>query len=332
MTYIIAEIGQAHDGSLGVLHSYIDAVADTGVDAIKFQTHIAEAESSALEGFRINFSYEDKTRFDYWKRMSFNFSQWQEIKAHCDRVGLDFLSTPFSNQAVEWLASLDMKMFKVGSGDVSNYLMLDKIGKTKKPIILSSGLSSLGDIQGSLEFLSRYENDVAVLQCTTKYPTAFEDVGLNVMTDIRKRFNVKTGLSDHSGSIFPALAAASLGADFIEVHTVFDRRMFGPDSTSSLTIDELKQMVTGVRSVEKMLSVTIDKSLPLIEPSLKTLFGKTLCINKNKRAGSIITIDDLDGKKPAGQGVAVTEFDKVVGKTLTREIQQWEFIQEADYE
>ena len=332
MTYIIAEVGQAHDGSLGILHSYIDAIADTGVDAIKFQTHIAEAESSSLEGFRINFSYEDKTRFDYWKRMSFTFAQWQEIKAHCDRVGVEFLSTPFSNQAVEWLDSLDVKMFKVGSGDVSNYLMLDKIGKTNKPIILSSGLSNLDDIEGSLAFLSRYDSEVAVLQCTTKYPTAFENVGLNVMTDIRKRFNVKTGLSDHSGSIFPGLAAATLGADYIEVHTVFDRRMFGPDSSSSLTIDELKELVNGIRSIEKMLSVTIDKSLSLIEPSLKTLFGKTLCINKNKKAGSIITIDDLDGKKPAGQGVAVTEFDKVVGKTLTREIQQWEFIQEADYE
>jgi N-acetylneuraminate synthase len=223
-------------------------------------------------------------------------------------------------------------MFKVGSGDVSNYLMLDKIGKTNKPIILSSGLSSMDDIEGSLEFLSRYDNEVAVLQCTTKYPTAFEDVGLNVMTDIRKRFNVKTGLSDHSGSIFPALAAASLGADFIEVHTVFDRRMFGPDSSSSLTIDELKEMVKGVRSIDEMLSTTIDKSLLQVEPNLKTLFGKTLCINKNKNPGSIITIDDLDGKKPSGQGVAVTEFEKVIGKKLTREIQQWEFIQEADYE
>ncbi|WP_250657349.1 N-acetylneuraminate synthase family protein [Alkalimarinus coralli] len=332
MTYIIAEIGQAHDGSLGILHSYIDAVADTGVDAIKFQTHIAEAESSPLEGFRINFSYEDKTRFDYWKRMSFNFAQWQEIKAHCDSVGIDFLSTPFSNQAVDWLASLDMKMFKVGSGDVSNYLMLDKIGKTGKPIILSSGLSSLEDIEGSLNFLSRYGNEVAVLQCTTKYPTAFEDVGLNVMTDIRKRFSVKTGLSDHSGSIFPALAAASLGADVIEVHTVFDRRMFGPDSSSSLTLDELRELVKGIRAIGKMLSATIDKSKPQLDPNLKTLFGKTLCINKNKNAGSIISVDDLDGKKPAGQGVTVTEFEKVVGKKLTRGIQQWEFIQEADYE
>jgi len=332
MTYIIAEIGQAHDGSLGILHSYIDAVASTGVDAIKFQTHIAEAESSALEEFRINFSYEDKTRFDYWKRMSFSFDQWQEIKAHCENVGVEFLSTPFSNQAVKWLELLDIKMFKVGSGDVSNYLMLDQIGKTGKPIILSSGLSSLEDIEGSLNFLSRYDSEVAVLQCTTKYPTEFEDVGLNVMADIRKRFTVKTGISDHSGSIFPALAAASLGADFIEVHTVFDRRMFGPDSSSSLTIDELKEMVKGVRSIDKMLSSSIDKSQSFVEPNLKKIFGKTLCINKNKSAGSRINIDDLDGKKPAGQGVTVTEFEKVVGKKLTREIQQWEFIQEADYE
>jgi len=332
MTYIIAEIGQAHDGSLGVLHSYIDAVAKTGVDAIKFQTHIADAESSSFEEFRINFSYEDKSRFDYWKRMSFTFEQWQGIKTHCDDVGLEFLSTPFSNQAVHWLERLDMKMYKVGSGDVSNYLMLDKIGRTAKPIILSSGLSTLRGIAETLDYLSRYDNEVAVLQCTTKYPTDFEDVGLNVMTDIRNQFSVKTGLSDHSGSKFPSLAAAALGADYVEVHTVFDRRIFGPDSSSSLTLDELAELVEGIRSIEIMLSARVEKEIPKFDQKLKTMFGKSLCINKTKKVGDAITIDDLDGKKPAGKGVSVADFDQVVGRKLTRNMEQWEFVRDSDYE
>ena len=332
MTYIIAEIGQAHDGSLGILHSYIDAVSKTGVDAIKFQTHIAEAESSALEPFRVNFTYEDNTRFDYWKRMSFTYEQWQGIKAHCDEVGLTFLSTPFSNLAVEWLDALNMSMYKVGSGDVSNYLMLDKIATIGKPIILSSGLSNMSDIDASIAFLSDYDVDVSVLQCTTKYPTQPLDIGLNVMSDIRAKYSIKTGLSDHSGTIYPALAACALGADFIEIHTVFDKNMFGPDALSSLTLIELKELVNGIRCIDTMLESPVDKTKSSLDPSLKTMFGKTLCINKDKKLGDIIVIDDLDGKKPAGQGMSVTDFRLVVGKALTRDVQQWEFIKEADYE
>ena len=117
----MAEIGQAHEGSLGILHSYIDALSDTGIDAIKFQTHIAEAESSEYEPFRVEFSYEDKTRFDYWKRMEFSLSQWTGIREHCDEVGLEFISSPFSNMAVDWLEEIGVQEYKIGSGEVSNY-------------------------------------------------------------------------------------------------------------------------------------------------------------------------------------------------------------------
>ena len=147
-SFLIAEIGQAHDGSLGILHSYIDAVATTGVDAIKFQTHIAEAESSAAEPFRVNFSYEDATRYDYWHRMSFTKAQWIEIKKHCEEVGLEFMSSPFSQSAVDLLEEIDVKRYKIGSGEVNNFLMLEKIAKTGKPIILSSGMSSFVENRG----------------------------------------------------------------------------------------------------------------------------------------------------------------------------------------
>jgi N,N'-diacetyllegionaminate synthase len=124
--FIIAEIGQAHDGSLGILHSFIDALKNTGIDAVKFQTHIAKAESSIYEPFRVEFSYEDKTRFDYWKRMEFSLDEWKEIKKHCDDVGLEFMSSPFSNLAVDYLEEIGIKKYKIGSGEVSNFLMLEK--------------------------------------------------------------------------------------------------------------------------------------------------------------------------------------------------------------
>lgn len=152
-TFIIAEIGQAHDGSLGMIHSYIDALATTGVDAIKFQMHIAEAESSGFEPFRVKFSYEDATRFDYWKRMSFTLQQWKEIKQHSDEVNLEFLCSPFSNLAVDWLEEIGVKQYKIGSGEVNNFLILEKIAQTRKPIILSSGMSSFKELDATVDFL-----------------------------------------------------------------------------------------------------------------------------------------------------------------------------------
>ena len=151
--FIIAEIAQAHNGSLAAAHRYIDALAKTGIDAIKFQTHIAEAESSIYEPFRIKFSNQDKTRFDYWKRMEFSLEQWKDLKQHCDDVGLEFMSSPFSNAAVDLLEQVGVKTYKIGSGEVSNFLLLEKIAQTGKPIILSSGMSSFEELDKTVAFL-----------------------------------------------------------------------------------------------------------------------------------------------------------------------------------
>ena len=151
-TYIIAEIAQAHHGSIKLAHDYIDAMAKTGVDAIKFQTHIAEAESSIHEPFRIKFSTQDKTRFDYWKRMEFTLAQWKELKNHCNEVGLEFLSSPFSNAAVDLLEEVGVSRYKIGSGEVTNLLLLEKIAKTTKPVILSSGMSSFKELDNAVTF------------------------------------------------------------------------------------------------------------------------------------------------------------------------------------
>ena len=180
-TFIIAEVAQAHDGSLGILHSYIDALKSTGVDAVKFQVHIAEAESSIYEPFRINFSYEDKTRYDYWQRMEFSEDQWTEIKKHCDEVDIEFMASPFSQKAVDLLERVGVKRYKIGSGEVSNYLMLEKICNTRKPIILSSGMSSYDELDAAVKFVEMHGNELSILQCTTSYPTPYDRLGLNVI-------------------------------------------------------------------------------------------------------------------------------------------------------
>ena len=328
--YIIVEIGQAHDGSLGTLHSYIDAVSKTGVDAIKFQTHIADAESSPQEPFRVNFSYEDKTRFDYWKRMEFTFEQWIEIKKHCDEVGLEFISSPFSIAAVDLLEKLDVKKYKIGSGEVTNYLMLDKIAKTGKDIILSSGMSNFNELDDVFKFLSTYNNKISVLQCTTQYPTNPENLGLNVITELKNRYKVPVGLSDHSGKIYPSIAATTLGAEILEFHAVFDRRQFGPDSKSSLEIDEILTLVEGVSYISSAISNPIDKNNNSEFNDLKKIFEKTLSLNKSKRQGEIIKLEDLEAKKPALMGVSASDYNFVIGKKLARDLKKWDFINKSD--
>lgn len=329
-TFIIAEIGQAHDGSLGILHSYIDAVSETGVDAIKFQTHIAEAESSIYEPFRKNFSYVDKTRMEYWRRMEFTEKQWFEINQHCESVGLEFMSSSFSCLAVDLLEELGMKKYKIASGEIRNLLMLNKIAKTGKEIILSSGMSSFKELDQTIDFLKPFGNKVSVLQCTTKYPTYPEDIGLNVIPELKERYKLPVGLSDHSGKIYPAIAAVALGAEIIEVHAVFDKKMFGPDSTSSLTIAELKTMVEGVRFTDTMLQSSINKNDDLEFIELKKIFGKSLAVNKDLKKGSEITLDVLESKKPGTKGIEAGNYKNVVGKKLKIDKKKYEFLKLED--
>ena len=151
--FAIAEVGQAHEGSLGIALSYIDALSEVGVDAVKFQVHIAEAESSIHEPFRIKFSSQDRTRFNYWRRMEFELEEWRLLKERCDQKGVEFLASPFSNAAVDLLEKIGVKLYKIGSGEVNNYLLLEKISQTGKPVILSSGMSSFKELDETIAFL-----------------------------------------------------------------------------------------------------------------------------------------------------------------------------------
>jgi len=328
--FVIAEVGQAHDGSLGILHSYIDAVAETGANAVKFQTHIAEAESSIHEPFRVKFSYVDQTRFDYWKRMSFTENQWAEIKSHCDDVGLEFMSSPFSIAAVELLEKIGIKRYKIGSGEVNNKLMLDVIKQTGKEIILSSGMSSYAELDAAVSNIKSAKNKLSVLQCTSKYPTLPQDVGLNVLQELRNRYEVDVGLSDHSGTIFPSLAAVSLGAKIIEAHIVFDKRMFGPDASSSLAVDEFKNLISGIRFIEQMLSNPVSKVENEYSSAMKNIFEKSLAVNKDLPAGHVIKQSDLESKKPSNFGVPASQYEKILGKTLKIPLLQWDFLKMED--
>ena len=329
--YLIAEIAQAHEGSLGILHSYIDAVAQTGVQAIKFQMHIAEAESSIHEPFRVKFSKEDATRYDYWKRMEFTLEQWKSIKKHCDEVGLDFICSPFSNLAVDWLEEVGVHTYKVGSGEVNNFLLLEKITQTGKPIIISSGMSSFAELDKTVDFLKSKKADFSILQCTTAYPTKPEQFGLNVISELKERYKVTIGFSDHSAKISTGIAAVALGAAILEFHVVFNRSMFGPDAIASLTLEETKQLVEAVNEIHVAQNNPINKNSNEDFRELKSIFEKSLAINKNLPQGHILTFADLESKKPKGYGISAADFEKVIGRQLNTNMSQWDFLNEEDF-
>lgn len=330
MVNIIAEIGQAHDGSLGMALAYIDALADAGVDAVKFQVHIADAESSIHEPFRIKFTEQDKNRFDYWKRMEFSLQEWKILKSRCEEKGLEFLASPFSNAAVDLLEELGVQRYKIGSGEVNNLLLLEKIARTGKPVILSSGMSSFEELEKTVLFLKRKGIDPSILQCTTSYPTAPKNYGFNVIGELRERFQVPVGFSDHSAKKETCIAATAFGAEILEFHAVFSRKSFGPDASSSLEIEEIRELVKAVRNIDEALENPVDKSDNSRFADLKGIFEKSLAVNKHLSKGHVLGFEDLESKKPKGMGLNASEFQSVIGRELERDLEQWDFVTKGD--
>jgi len=318
--FVIAEVAQAHDGSLGAAHAYIDAAARAGADAVKFQTHIAAAESTPGEPFRVRFSPQDATRFEYWRRMEFTPEQWRGLAEHAGSAGLVFLSTPFSFAAVDLLQALDVPAWKVGSGEVANRPMLQRMAATGKPVLVSSGMSSWDELDEAVAAIAAGGAPMALLQCTTAYPCPPEKVGLNVIGQLRKRFGCPVGLSDHSGTIYAGLAGATLGANLLEVHIVFSRECFGPDVAASVTTSELAQLVQGVRFIERAMSRAVDKDAVARETiDLRLTFGKSVVAACDLPRGHVLTGDDLTLKKP-GTGIPAVRLPDIVGRTLARAV------------
>ncbi|MBA3454728.1 MAG: N-acetylneuraminate synthase family protein [Deltaproteobacteria bacterium] len=317
---IVGEVAQSHDGSLGLAHSFIDAIADAGADAVKFQTHIAAAESTPGEPWRVKFSKQDASRYDYWKRMEFTETQWTGLRQHADERGLLFLSSPFSLEAVELLRRLDMAVWKIASGEVSNLMLLEAIAKTKRPMVLSSGMSNLQELDAAVALVRGAEVPFGVMQCTSMYPCPPDKVGLGLLETYRARYGCPVGLSDHSGTIYPGLAAATLGCDILEIHVALSREMFGPDVPSSVTTSELRQLVEGIRFIEAMRGGDVDKDAMAEELStVRALFTKSVVVRRALPAGTVLRLDHLTVKKP-GTGIPAANLADLVGRTLRREV------------
>jgi N,N'-diacetyllegionaminate synthase len=327
---VIAEVAQGHDGSLGLAHSFVDLAAEAGVDAIKFQTHIAAAESSPDEPWRIKFSYEDATRYDYWQRMEFTEAQWQGLREHCEANGLGFISSAFSVEAVELLRRVGVSAWKISSGESLSFELLRHLCQDGLPILVSTGMSTYAEVEAIVTACRDAGAEPVLLQCTSMYPTPPERLGLNVLGELQARFGGSVGLSDHSGTIYPGLAAVGLGAVVLEVHLTFSRSMFGPDSPVSLEPAELRTLVDGVRFLERARSAPVDKDGVAHElADMRSLFGKSLVSAGALPAGTVLTDEHLTARKPA-TGIPASERASIVGRTLRTAVEAGHVLDRGD--
>jgi len=316
---IVAEVAQAHDGSLGSAHAHIDAVAEAGADAVKFQTHLAQAESTTDEPWRVRFSRQDDTRFAYWRRMEFSEAQWVGLREHAHDRDLEFISSPFSLEAVALLARVGVDRWKIASGEVGNVPLLEAIAADGRPVIVSSGMSDLPEVEAAVALLQAAGSDVTVLQCTSAYPCPPEEIGLNLLAVYRERLGVPVGLSDHSATVAAGIAAVTLGAVLLEVHVTLSRHAFGPDVSVSLTVEELAELVRGVRFVEAALAHPVEPDKAGARAPMRELFTRSLALARDLPAGHVLQAEDLALKKP-GSGLAPDVGPRLVGRRLAREV------------
>lgn len=327
---VIAEVAQAHDGSLGTAHAFIDAIADAGADAVKFQTHIAAAESTIHEPWRVRFSRQDETRYAYWKRMEFTPPQWAGLKEHAEKRGLLFMSSAFSPEAVDLLIQLGIRVWKVASGEVASTALVRQMAATRLPVLLSSGMSRMAELDRAVAISREAGCDVGVFQCTTMYPCPPDKVGLNVLAELRERFGCPVGLSDHSGRIYAGLAAVALGASMVELHVTFSRQMFGPDVPASVTFPELAQLTEGVRAIHAMVSTPVEKEAVALEMDpMRRTFQKVLVTARPMAAGTRLVAEDFVLKK-AGPGMSPEAVERIAGRVLVRDVAADHPISEAD--
>jgi len=316
--FIISEIGSVHDGSFGTALKLIELAAECGADIVKFQTHIAEAET--LKDAPMPSFFKGEPRYEYFERTSFSLKQWKELKAKCNEQGIEFLSSPFSIEAVELLEKVGVKRYKVPSGEVTNVPMLEVIAKTRKPVLLSSGMSTWKELDEAVKTIQEIQDDITILQCTSEYPCSYEDVGLNLMLEIKDRYNLPIGLSDHTLSNYAAFSAVTLGATVIEKHLTFSRKMYGSDAKHSLEPKEFKDLVQGIRAIETILSSKVDKDeIANRMGEMKDVFQKSIVSVVEIPKGTIITREMIGFKKP-GTGIPASQINKILGKQSKRNI------------
>ena len=326
---IIAEVGSVHDGSFGNAMKLVETAADCGADVVKFQTHIPYAET--LRDAPMPPYFKGEPRFEYFERTGFPVEQWKQLAAHAAECGLQFLSSPFSIEAVALLEDIGVGSYKIPSGEVTNVPMLEAIAETGKPILLSSGMSDWRELDAAIAAIRRRHDRICVMQCTSAYPCPDEKVGLNVLSEMRERWSLPVGYSDHTRDNHACFAAVTLGAGVVEKHLTFCRRMYGSDAAHSAEPEQFEELVKGIRAISRMLSHPVDKDDVADRREMKGIFEKSVVSTARIDEGAVITADSVAVKKP-GTGIPAARLQDVIGQRARRNIAADSLLQKEDVE
>lgn len=330
---IIAEAGVNHNGSLDIAKELVDKAVEAAVDIIKFQTFKAEklvsksAKQAEYQKKNIGSSADD-SQYNMLKKLELSEQDHQELMAYCKKKGIRFWSTAFDFDSIDYLHTLNLGLWKIPSGEITNYPYIKKVAQYHEPVILSTGMCEMSDISAAMNVLLKYgvqKNQITILHCNTEYPTPYEDVNLLAMQQIKKEFDVAVGYSDHTKGIEVPIAAVALGASVIEKHFTLDRNMEGPDHKASLEPDELKEMVSAIRNIEKALG-TGKKAVSESERKNIAIARKSIVAACPIKKGDVLTEDNLTVKRP-GTGISPMQWEKVIGTTAIKDFAEEELIQ-----
>ncbi len=335
-TIIIAEAGVNHNGDITLAKKLIDAAANAGVDFVKFQTFKANkivSPNAKMADYQLsNKSEEDESQLKMLKKLELSDTDHQELISYCQKKNIKFFSTAFDVDGLSYLSSLGFDIFKIPSGELTNFPYLKAIAQTKKPVILSTGMANLDEIGVAITVLitnGTKKEHLTVLHCNTEYPTPMCDVNLKAMLTIKKEFDVQIGYSDHTLGIEVPIAAVALGASVIEKHFTLDRNLKGPDHKASLEPKELKDMVDAIRNIEKAISGNGLKEPSPSEKKNIYIARKSIHLSKDLSSGSAITELDIIPLRP-GDGISAMNWDKVIGKTVVRDLKKFDKITWTD--
>jgi len=326
--YIIAEAGVNHNGSFDIACKLVDAAKKAGVDCVKFQTFKSEnlVSRNASKADYQKATTGDSSQQDMLRQLELSYDEFIKLKEYCDKVGVRFLSTPFDFESIDFLNTIDMPFWKIPSGEVTNLPYLMALAKTGKPIVMSTGMCEMDEIEAAIKVLKENgASEIKLLHCNTEYPTPFEDVNLKAMDTMRERFGVEVGYSDHTKGIEVTIAAVALGATIIEKHFTLDRNMEGPDHRASLEPEELAAMVSGIRNIEKAIGLG-DKTASPSERKNKAVARKSIVAKTDIKKGERFTEENITVKRP-GSGINPMRWFEILGKEAVRDFKEDELIE-----
>ncbi len=330
-TLIIAEAGVNHNGSIDRAKKLVDVACEAGADFVKFQTFKAKTvvtRTADKAEYQKESTGAAESQFEMIKKLELNRTAHLELIQHCGKRDIRFLSTAFDHDSIDLLAELNIPFYKIPSGEITNLPYLRHVGRMGKPIIMSTGMSTLEEVRAAMEILltaGLQKEDLTILHCNTEYPTPMADVNLRAMLTIRDELGVNVGYSDHTLGIEVPVAAVAMGACVIEKHFTLDRNMPGPDHAASLEPDELKSMVSAIRNIEQALGYGEKKPSPS-ETNNIVVVRKSIVAKKDIKKGEVLSDSNLDTKRP-GTGISPMEWDAYIGKFADREYQTDELIQ-----